>query len=58
MPTIVVALQDIVTDEANPIDLTLPPTRQALAHLVGCYRFPSYTDITDFNDSEAAIGNA
>ena len=58
MPTIVVALQDIITDEANPIDLTLLPTRQTFAHFVGCYRFPSYADITDIKDSEAAIGNA
>ena len=39
MPTIVVPLADIITDEANPIDLTALPEAEAIAAIKDIYGF-------------------
>ena len=55
MPTIIVRLQDIVTDDANPIDLTTLPPDQAVEHIKRIYGFfASSVDVT-IRDGIASI---
>ncbi len=39
MPTLAIPLKDILTDAANPVDLTALPEEEAIAQIKGIYGF-------------------
>ena len=55
MPTIVVPLTDIITDEANPIDLTALPEAEAIAAIKDIYGFLAGNVDVTIVDGIAAI---
>ena len=55
MSTITVPLENIITDEANPIDLTALPEAEAIAHIQEIYGFLAKSVDVSIEDGIATI---